>query len=196
MTPQPARLSKLRQRSNDVEDHTGCYSFLDTLAGLNTAPLLYAHADPLAKSQSSAIEVEMIQPGEINLPAEFQVALYENLVQQLQKEGAFSQVYRDGSRNATDASDLVILQTVVTGYKKGSELERNLTTVGGATSITVHCRFTDKAGKVLLERNINGRVRLFGDNLKATDDFAKKAAKVASEHFPSDRINSVSGARF
>ena len=166
--------------------------FWTLIAGLNTAPLLYAHADPLAKSPSSAIEVEMIQPGQINLPAEFQVALYENLVQQLQKGGGFSEVYRDGDRNATDASNLVILHTVVTGYKKGSELERNLTTVGGATSITVHCKFTDKQGKVLLERDINGKVRLFGDNLKATDDFAKKAAKAARQHFPSDRSNSDS----
>ena len=161
------------------------------IAGLSAAPLLCAQADPLAKSPSSAIEVEMIQPGEINLPAEFQVALYENLVQQLQKEGGFSQVYRDGDRNATGASDLVILHTAVTGFKEGSELKRNVTTVGGATSITVHCKFTDKEGKVLLERDIDGKVRFFGDNLKATNDFAKKAAKVASEHFPSDHNNRV-----
>ena len=161
------------------------------IAGLSAAPLLCAQADPEAKSPSSAIEVEMIRPGEINLPAEFQVALYENLVQQLQKEGGFSQVHRDGDRNATDASDLVILHTTVTGFKKGSELERNVTTVGGATSITVHCKFTDRQGKVLLERDIDGKVRFFGDNLKATNDFAKKAAKVASEHFPSDQNNSV-----
>ena len=162
------------------------------IAGSIAAPLLYAHANPAAKSRSSAIEVEMIQPGKINLPAEFQVALYENLVQQLQKEASFSQVYRDGDRNATDASDLVILHTAVTGFKQGSELKRNVTTVSGATSITVHCKFTDKEGKVLLERDINGKVRLFGDNLKATNDFAKKAAKVATQHFPSDRSNSDS----
>jgi len=150
------------------------------IAGLTASPLLYAQANPVAKSPSSAIEVEMIQPGEISLPAEFQVALYENLVQQLQKEGGFSQVYRDGDRNATDASDLVILHTAVTGFKKGSELERNLTTVGGATSITVHCKFTDKEGKVLLERDIDGKVRFFGDNLKATNDIAKKVANVAT----------------
>jgi len=150
------------------------------IAGLTASPLLYAQANPVAKSPSSAIEVEMIQPGEISLPAEFQVALYENLVQQLQKEGGFSQVYRDGDRNATDASDLVILHTSVKGFKKGSELERNLTTVGGATSITVHCKFTDKEGKVLLERDIDGKVRFFGDNLKATNDIAKKVANVAT----------------
>ena len=165
------------------------------IAGFSAAPLSYAQADPAAKSPSSAIEVKMIQPGEINLPAEFQVALFENLVQQLQKEGGFSQVYRDGDRNATDASDLVILHTAVTAYKKGSELQRNLTTVGGATSITVHCKFTDKEGKVLRERDITGKVRLLGDNLKATNDFAKKTAKVASEHFPSNRSNSDSDSQ-
>ena len=93
------------------------------------------------------------------------------------------------------ASDPVILHTAVTGFKKGSELERNVTTIGGATSITVHCKFTDKEGKVLLERDIDGKVRFFGDNLKATNDFAKKAAKVASEHFPSDRSNSASDSQ-
>ena len=160
------------------------------IAGLSAAPLLCAQADPEAKSPSSAIEVEMIRPGEINLPAEFQVALYENLVQQLQKEGGFSQVYRDGDRNATDASDLVILHTTVTGFKKGSELERDVTTVGGSTSITIHCKFTDKNGNVLLERDITGKVRLIGDNLKATDDFAKKAATVAQETLPPDSSSS------
>jgi hypothetical protein len=34
-------------------------------------------------------------------------------------------------------------------------------------------------------------VRFFGDNLKATDDFAKKVAKVASKHFPSGHNNSI-----
>ena len=172
-------------------------TFLWTLiAGLSAAPLLYAQAHPVAKSLSSAIEVEMIQPGEIDLPAEFQVALYENMVQQLQKEGGFYQVYRDGDRNAIDAPDLVILHTAVTGFKKGSELERNVTTIGGATSITVHCKFTDKEGKVLLERDIVGKVRFFGDNLKATNDYAKNVAKVASEHFPSDHNKSFAVAGY
>ena len=63
------------------------------------------------------------------LPAEFQVALYENLVQELQKKGNFSQVYRDGDRNVAGAPDLIILHTTVTGFKKGSEMERNVTTL-------------------------------------------------------------------
>ncbi|HTR24100.1 MAG TPA: hypothetical protein VMI10_08950 [Terriglobales bacterium] len=160
------------------------------IARLTATPLLCQQPQPVSKSPASAIEVQMIQPGEIHLPAEFQVALYENLVQELQKKGDFLQVYREGDRNAAGASNLVTLQTTVTGFKKGSELERDVTTVGGATSITIHCKFTDKEGNVLLERDITGKVKLIGDNLKATDDFAKKAATAAQETLAPDSTSS------
>jgi hypothetical protein len=62
-----------------------------------------------------------------------------------------------------------------------SERARQVTTVSGATSITVLCQFTNPDGKSLLERDINGKVRFFGGNLKATHDFAKKAAHVTHE---------------
>lgn len=162
---------------------------LTLITGLSAAPLLCAQQQP-GKLKATAIEVEMIQPGEVSLPAEFQVALYEDLIQELQKTGGFSQVYRDGDRNAKDAPDLVILQITVTGFKEGSELKRDVTTVGGATSITVQCKFTDKDGTVLLERNIDGKVRLIGDNLKATDDFAKKAATLAQKRYSSGQTDS------
>ena len=162
--------------------------------GLGAAPLLCAQEHPLAKVnatvKASAIQIEMVQAGEVSPPAEFRVALYENLIQEMQKEGGFPKVFRDGDRNAADAPNLVILRTTVVGFKQGSELKRDVTTVGGATSITVRCQFTDTEGKVLLERNIEGRVRLIGDNLKATDDFAKKTAKLANENFSSDDKNS------
>jgi len=165
---------------------------LTLITGLSAAPLLWAQQQPSAKLKASGIEVKMIQPGEISLPAEFQVALYENLIQELQKQSGFGQVYRDGDRNAAGTPDLVILHTTVTGFKQGSELARDVTTVGGATSITILCQFMDKDGKVLLERNIDGKVRLIGDNLKATEDFAKKAATVARENFSSDSTSSDS----
>lgn len=162
------------------------------VAALSAAPLLCAQEHSLAKVNATAIQIEMIQARDVSLPAEFQVALYENLIQEMQKEGGFSEVYRDGDRNAAGAPQLVILHTTVTGFKQGSELKRDVTTVGGATSITVLCQFTDKEGKVLLERSIDGKVRLIGDNLKATDDFAKKTAKLTAERFTPDRNDSDS----
>jgi hypothetical protein len=129
-----------------------------------------------------AIEVKMIESEGFTLPAEFQVALYENLVQQLQKKSDFELVYRDGDRSAAQNADLIILQSTVQAFRQGGERARQVTTVAGATSITVHCLFTNTKGESLLERDVQGKVRFFGGNLKATNDFAKKAANVAHEY--------------
>jgi len=138
-------------------------------------------SSPAPKIRASAVRVEMIESDEIKLPAEFQVALYENLIQQLEKKGDPWHVYRNGDRRAANLPGLVVLHSTVRGFKEGSEMKREVTTVTGATSITVHCQFTDSQGKVLLERDIDGKVRFFGANLKATYDFAKKAATFAHE---------------
>ncbi len=138
-----------------------------------------------AKIKASAIQVEMIRSDEIKLPAEFQIALYENLVHQLEKQQTFQHVYRDGDRTAASVADLVVLRSTVRGFKAGSERARQVTTVAGATSITVLCQFTGPDAKPLLARDVNGKVRFFGGNLKATYDFAKKAAHAAHENFSS-----------
>jgi hypothetical protein len=75
----------------------------------------------------------------------------------LRKKGGFQRVYRDGERNSAAAPDLVILRSTVRGFKKGSEMARQVTTVSGATAITVHCDFTDKDGRLLLARDIKGK---------------------------------------
>jgi len=144
---------------------------------------LHAQAKATDKIKASALKVEIIQSNEIKLPAEFQVSIYENLIQQLGKKASFLHVYRDGDRDAANVPNLVILHATVSGFKKGSEEMRQVTTVAGATSITIHCRFTDADGKVLLEKDVSGKVRFFGDNLKATYDFAKKAAAVVHDNF-------------
>ena len=91
--------------------------------------------------------------------------------------------YRDGDRNASSAADVVVLHSLVRGFKAGSERLRQVTTVAGATSITVHCQFTNAGGQPLLAQDVNGKVRFFGGNLRATYDFAKKAARVAEKNF-------------
>ena len=125
------------------------------------APPLRAREHQAAKIKAAAIQVEMVQSDEIKLPAEFQIALYENLIRQLEKQGGSQHVYRDGDRNAKSVAERL----------------------AGATSIAVHCQFTNADGKSLLERDVNGKVLFFGGNLKATYDFAKKAAHVAHENF-------------
>jgi len=153
------------------------------LAGLLGLTRINALAAPRPVTKASSIQVLMIQSDEIKLPAEFQISLYENLIQQLEKKGGFQHVYRDGDTAAAGAGDLVILHSTVRGFKQGSEMARQVTTVAGATTINVHCLFTDKNGAALLDSDIKGKVRFFGGNLKATYDFAKKAAKIANVNF-------------
>ncbi len=137
------------------------------------------------KIKASAIQVDMIHSDEIKLPAEFQVSMYEDLVRQMEKKGGFAHVYREGDRNAASATDLVILRSNVTGFKEGSQRKREVTTVAGETEIKIHCIFSDKDGKTLLEADVTGKVRFFGGNLRATYDFAKATTKIARANFSS-----------
>jgi hypothetical protein len=155
--------------------------FSVSLAMFFAGPLLHAKEHQPA-TRASAIQVMMIRADATPLPAEFQVSLYENLIDQLRKKSVFQHVYRDGDRNSTAEPDLIELQCTVEKFEKGSEKMRQVTTIAGATSIKLRCQFKDKRGNSLLERDITGKVRFFGGNLKATYDFAKKAANVAAEN--------------
>ena len=155
------------------------------LAGSSViGPTLLRH---ISKMRASAIRIEMIQSDDIKLPAEMRVALYEKVVRQVQKKVSSLHVYRDGDQNAAKIPDLLVLRSTLRGFTK-SEEKRQVTTVAGATPITLHCEFTNTQGKVLLERDIRGKVRFFGANLEATNDFAKKAAAAAGDNFSATGI--------
>jgi hypothetical protein len=160
------------------------------LLTLSFAGQLRAEAKQPVKMKAAAVEVKMIPSDELILPPEFQVSLYENLIEQLRKRAAFERVYRDGDRNAGNAADLITLECTVVKFKKGSELLREITTIAGATSMTLRCEFRDKDGNSILVRDITGKVRFFGSSLKAAYDFAKNAAKVADENFSSGTAGS------
>jgi hypothetical protein len=146
-------------------------------------PAQQASAPPVTPIRASALEIRQIHSDDVKLPAEFQMSMYENVVEQVNKANRFEHVYRDGDRTAADAPELVTLNCTVTGFKQGSAEARQVTTVAGATSITVHLVFTDKNGKTLFENDVKGRVRLFGENLRATYDFGKKTAAVVRADF-------------
>ena len=135
------------------------------------------------KIPASSIQILAVQSNEVKLPIEFQLALYENLIEQMRKANKFQHVYRDGDTAAANATDLVILHSNVYGFTKGSEGKRQVTTVAGATQIKVHCLFTDKAGKSELAQDVTGNVRFIGGNLRATFDVAKKVAQIAVTNF-------------
>ena len=136
------------------------------------------------KLSASAIQIERTEPSkDLVIPEDFRVATYENVILQLETTKKFQHVYRSGDRTAANAPDLVIMRLVPEAYKAGSQKEREVTTVAGSTSIKIKLTFSDKSGKVLMEKEIEGKVRFFGENLRATYDLAKKVAAVVNESF-------------
>ena len=141
-------------------------------------------AQQTEKLKASAILLERTDPPEdLQIPEDTRVATYENMILQLNKTKKFQHVYRSGDRTADSVPDLVILRLMPQAYKAGSQKQREVTTVSGATSIKVKVQFTSRDGKVLSEKLVEGKVRFYGENLRATYDLAKKVAKVVNETF-------------
>jgi len=135
------------------------------------------------KLAASAIQIAMVEAGDVQIPAEFRFAVYERLVEQVRASAAFQKVYRTGDRAADAIPDLVTLHTKVETFKAGSQTKRELTTVLGATKVDVIATVTNRDGQALLDKKITGRVRFFGENLGVTNDLAKRITKLVRETF-------------
>jgi hypothetical protein len=131
-----------------------------------------------ASGQASAVQIEPVKSEGITMSPEFRVAIYENLVEEVTKAGGLQHVYRSGDRRATNAPDLLTMHMIVEGFKRGSEKEREVTTVAGWTIIKADVQLVTRDGRTLMDRQVEGKVRLFGGNLNATRDLAKKVAKI------------------
>ena len=128
-----------------------------------------------------SIQVIKVDPAGVELSEAFQIAIYENLLEELNKTKRFQQVLRDGNRKAADLPDLLILKTTVEKYSAGSETKRAVTTVAGATKLTVHTQLSTRDGKTVLDRSINGNVRFIGGNLRATHNLAHNIANAVKD---------------
>jgi hypothetical protein len=136
------------------------------------------------KLTASAIQLErIVQPEGLLIPEDTRISMYENVILQLVKTKKFQHVYRSGDHAAADAPDLVILHLVPEAFKPGSQKEREVTTVAGATSIKVKVQFASREGKILFEKEVEGKVRFYGENLRATYDLSKKVAALVNESF-------------
>ena len=128
-----------------------------------------------------SVQVNKVDPGDEVLASSFQIAIYENLLDELGKTQRFKQIFRDGDRNANDVSDLLVLKTTVEKYTAGSETRRAVTTVSGATKLTVRSQLCTRDGHIILEKTVNGDVRFFGSNLRATQNLARNVAKTIKQ---------------
>jgi len=133
-----------------------------------------------------SVQVEQVDPANVELAYSFQIAIYENLVEELIKTKQFSQVFRDGDLTASEVPNLLILKTTVEKYTPGNETRRAVTTVSGATKLTVRSQLLTSESGLVLERTLNGDVRFFGSNLRVTHNLAHNIAKTLKKSSLSD----------
>jgi hypothetical protein len=126
------------------------------------------------------VEVNQVDAGDSNIAPEFKAAIYENLVTELTKAKQFTAVLRGGDSRANGANVLT-LKTTVKSYAPGSETKRAVTTVTGATKLKVRSQLCTKDGQVVLERVVDGNVRFFGGNLRATHNLARNVVKAIKQ---------------
>lgn len=151
-------------------------------AGLCWTSLIRA-AEPSKKLSASAIQIVLVDTRDVDVPAEFRYAMYEHIIQQVRKSGTFPKVFRGGDRAADAVPDLVTLHTTVEKFTEGSQTKREVTTVGGATKVDVTTTLTARDGRTLIDQKVSGKVRFFGENLAATNDLAKRIAKLLKDNF-------------
>jgi hypothetical protein len=132
-------------------------------------------------AQQWSVQVDKVVTGDVILEPAFRVAIYENLLQELAKSKRFKEVFRSGDRNTRDIADLLILKTTVQKYTPGSETRRAVTTVSGATKLKVRSQLYTRDGRLILERVVDGNVRFFGGNLRATHNLARNVAKTIKQ---------------
>ena len=124
-----------------------------------------------------AVQVKKVDSAGLDLAPSFQLAIYENLLDELNKTKKFKAVLREGDRNAYDVPNLLILKTTVVKYTPGSETRRAVTTVIGATKLMVRSQLLTRDGETVLDCKLNGNVRFFGSNLRVTHNLARNIAK-------------------
>src|SRR5580704_603284 len=150
---------------------------------LATCSIVTAQNAAKPKLSASAIQVAMVDAGDVQIPAEFRYAVYERLVEQVRTSGVFQKVYRMGDHSADGVPDLVTLHTKVDTFKEGSQTKRELVTVLGATKVDITTSITARDGRSLMNQQITGRVRFFGENLGVTNDLAKRITKLVRASF-------------
>jgi hypothetical protein len=151
------------------------------LAAAAVAP---AQKPTTPKLHASAIQIDLVEVGDVSIPAEFRYAIYERLIEQVRASGTFKTVFRSGDKAASSVPDLVTLHTSVEAFQEGSQMKRELApVVVGSTKVDVTAQVTDKDGKKLLDQKVAGKVRIFGENLGATNDLAKRITKLLNASF-------------
>jgi hypothetical protein len=147
----------------------------------------HSHAEPAMPSclESSAAPAKSMTVRPIatlgeEVPEEYKVLLYEQLLHRLQEQDTFLSIYRDGDDSAAAACPRYNFTLTIDGFKKGNEALRASTGPAGfflgATSLKFHAVVQDRNGQKLLDKSFKVSKRGDTESLEIADKIARSLA--------------------
>ena len=134
-----------------------------------------------AGAQPRSVVLAPIAMSGVELPAEYRVLLYEQLVKQLKARQPAYTFLRAGDRAAGAGCTALTLRITVKDFKKGNRAVRaSAGPLGfflGTTSLSFNVSLQDSLGASVLAKKIRKRKRGDSDSLGITDKVAKEVAK-------------------
>jgi hypothetical protein len=116
----------------------------------------FAEEKPQPTTSPWAIQVEPVQADEGQLPPDFSMATYENLIAQLVKTEKFQEVFRSGDHQAEGVPNLLVLHMTLLNFERGNQTKRAVTTVAGATKVQVHLKVSTRDGRARHGTHLRG----------------------------------------
>jgi hypothetical protein len=150
--------------------------------------LLASLTPPVEKPASACSEplpgsvlVAPIQVSGIDLPAEYRILLYEQMIKELKIKRPDDKIFRVGDRSAGPGCAALSLGITVTDFKKGNRAVRAATgPLGlflGTTSLTFDVSLKDVHDKSVFDAQIKKNDRTDSESLGLADTIAKNVAK-------------------
>jgi hypothetical protein len=136
------------------------------------------------KFTASAFQVMEFKPADIPVPAQFEMAMYEETINKLAKNLKNKAVYRDGDTRAAAEPDLVTMKCTIWEFKEGSARKRQVTSVTGATVLHVHVHMENAKGEPLVDKDVAASVEMMGgENIKVTKNLASAITELVNANF-------------
>jgi hypothetical protein len=128
----------------------------------------------------AAVLIKTPTRGDASVPLQYRMAVYENLIADLEKCKDHGAVWRQGDRNAPSELDLTTLETRIESFERGSERKRALVPMWGATVLRAEVRVINPVKDTTVAHEIKGAVRIHGEGLQAAGLLAKNIVRSAA----------------
>jgi hypothetical protein len=147
----------------------------------NLTPPAALSATSCAEPSPRSVVVAPIMVSGIELPAEYRILLYEQMIKELRIKQPEDTIFRAGDRSSGPGCVALSLDITVTGFKKGNRALRAATgPLGlflGTTSVTFDVSLQDAHDKTVFQAQVKKSNRTDSESLGLADTIAKNVAK-------------------